>query len=201
MPRVTQPADLTAVECQADWRGPFISRNNLNRQAESDLDDFGSIVGPVTGCYGAKFDRCLGCEPLLHACDARRLGHAEDKIILRRHPDVFKLERIELDARFGEKLLQELSANEMADGKAVGLGYFEEMIRRNQSPGARHVVHDDGRVVGNILAKMTRDKTGVGVVPASGRGANNNPNGFALVERRSAICQLPIRSYEHRQKN
>jgi len=79
--------------------------HDLDRQAESNLDNFGSIVGPVTGRDSTKLNRCFGCQPLLDASDARRLGHAEDKIILSRHTHVFKLDRVELDARLAEELL------------------------------------------------------------------------------------------------
>ena len=127
---------------------------------------------------------------MLYVCNARRLGHPKDKIVLRRHSDVFKFERIEFNARLAEELLQELSADEMADGETVGFGYFKEVVRRNQSPRPGHVVNDDARFPGNILAEVAGNKASVRIVPTSWRGAHDNSDCFPFIERLSAVSEL-----------
>jgi hypothetical protein len=115
---------------------------------------------------------------LLDVGDARGLGYSKDKIVLSRHPDVFEFERIEFNAGLAEELLKKLSANEMADGETVGFGHLEEMVRRNQSARSRHVVNDDGRSTGNMIAEVAGNKACVGIVPATWRGPNDDPNCF-----------------------
>jgi hypothetical protein len=89
----------------------------------------------------------------------------------------------------------------MADGKTVGLGYYEEMVCANQSPSAGHVVDDDGRVAGNILAEMAGDKASVSIVPTSRRGPNYDSDRFPLVERCGAMGELRTGADRKREKN
>jgi hypothetical protein len=87
----------------------------------------------------------------------------------------------------------------MTDGQPVGFGDFEEMVGRQQAPGARHIVDDDGRISWNMFAEMAGDKTSIRIVPASRRCPNDNSNCFSFVERRCAVGRLPSRSDENQQ--
>jgi hypothetical protein len=73
----------------------------------------------------------------------------------------------------------------VADGQAVAFGDFEQMVGRQRAAGSRHVVDDNGRIAGNIFAKVTRDQTRVSVVTAARRSADDDANRFAFVVRRA----------------
>ena len=49
-------------------------------------------------------------------------------MILRRYADVLELERVELDAWLAQELLEKQTADEVADGKAVRLGSFVNVV-------------------------------------------------------------------------
>src|ERR1044071_7217964 len=121
---VAQSGDLPAVECQANRRCTFVAGDNLNRQTESRLDHFRSIVSPIAGRNGAEFNRGLGSYPLLDAADTGCLGDTENKIVLGGHADVFELVGVEFDPRPTQELLQELTADKMADSESVRFSHF-----------------------------------------------------------------------------
>ena len=68
-----------------------------------------------------NFIDLFGREPAVHVGDAGGFMHADNKIVLRRHADVLEFGGIEFDAGFAEELLQEQSADKVADGETVGL--------------------------------------------------------------------------------
>jgi len=68
----------------------------------------------------------------------------------------------------------------MTDGKTVGFCDLENMVRRNEASGALHVLDDNDRIAGNMLAYMPRDETRVGVVSAAGGEAHNETDRLAL---------------------
>src|SRR5262249_20932089 len=60
-----------------------------------------------------------------------------------------------------------------------------EMAHRRHAGGPRHVLHDDGRLAGDVTdvtAKMAGEKPRVLVVAAAGRVADHDGYGPALVE-------------------
>ena len=83
---------------------------------------------------------------------------------------------------FAKQLLQEESADEVADGQAVGLGDLVHIVGGNQKSRAGHVVDDEGRVAGDMFAHVAGDGAGVGVVAAAGGGADDDPDGLAAIK-------------------
>ena len=70
----------------------------------------------------------------------------------------------------------------MADGEPIGFCRFENVIRRNHASGARHVFDDDRRVAWNMFAHVAADRAGIGIVAAAGGKADDQADGFAIVE-------------------
>ncbi len=75
-------------------------------------------------------------------------------MIADRRADELKLAGVKFDARLAEHLAEEEAADEMADGQAVRLGDFVNMIGGDQAAGAGHVLDHDTRVAGDVLAHM-----------------------------------------------
>ena len=57
-----------------------------------------------------------------------------------------------------------------------------EVANRGQAAGARHVLHDDGRISGNVIADVARNIARVTVVAAGRREADDDTEHLALVE-------------------
>ena len=108
--------------------------------------------------------------------------HANDETILRRHAEVFEFERIEFDSGFTQQLLQSDAAQVMADGETVGLGDLVKIVGGDDRAGAGHVLDDHRRIAWNMFAEVTRQRAGVEIVAAAGGEADDDADGFALVE-------------------
>ena len=109
-------------------------------------------------------------------------GDADGGSVLGRDAEVFELAPVELNAGFAQDMLEDQSADEMADGEAVRLGDFVDVIGGDQTAGAGHVFDDEGRIAGNMLAQVARDGARVGVVAAAGGAADDDADRFAFVE-------------------
>jgi hypothetical protein len=75
------------------------------------------------------------------------------------------------------------------------------MIRRNQPARAGHVVNDNGGFAGNMIAEMAGNKACVGIVPATWRGSNDDPDCFPFIERRRAMSALVIDTQRNQQNS
>src|SRR6185295_3387326 len=109
----------------------------------------GDIVRAGAGGDAAELDDLLGGHPGLDVIEAGALGDADNEVILARNADVLKLGSVELDPWFAEGLLQEQTADEMADGESVRPRRFVGIVGRDHTAGARHVLHDHYRIAGN----------------------------------------------------
>src|SRR5215510_2907510 len=56
------------------------------------------------------------------------------------------------------------------------------MICSYQTGRSGHILHNDARIPGNVFSHLTPDGPRIGVEPASGTEADDNPDGLSLVE-------------------
>src|SRR5262249_22662227 len=56
-----------------------------------------------------------------------------------------------------------------------------DMVARDAAAGTRHVLHDDGRVAGNVAGEMLADDAAVEVVAAAWLRPHKDRDGLALV--------------------
>src|SRR5262249_52756539 len=94
-----------------------------------------------------------------------------------------KLPRIKLNPRFSQQLLQKKAANEMTEGEAVGFGHLIYVIGRDESGGPRHVLHNNCGGTWDMFPFMTGNKPRIGIIYTAPRGADDDANRLALVER------------------
>ena len=59
---------------------------------------------------------------------------------------------------------------------------LEHEIGGGHAAGGRHVLHDDGRIAGNVLAEMARRGARLQVVSAADAGADNEGDLLAGIE-------------------
>ena len=89
-------------------------------------------------------------------------------------------------------MLQEKSADEVADGQTVGSGGFEGVVGGDHAPCARHVLDDHDRVAGNMFTHMPADGARIGIITAAGGEADDEPNGFSLVKVGLSVRRFPV---------
>ena len=76
-----------------------------------------------------------------------------------------------------------------------------EIAHRGQAPGARHVLHDDGRIAGNVIADIARQHARIIVVAAGRREADHDGEELALVEIVGArLRHKRQHGHQHRRK-
>src|SRR5207244_11411485 len=105
-------------------------------------------------------------------------------MILSWYADVLELERVELDAWLVQELLEEQAADEGADGKAIRLGGFVNIIGRNEASRPGHVVDDEDGIARNVFTHMTRYGSRVGVIAASRGKSHTESARLSLVKIR-----------------
>ena len=71
-----------------------------------------------------------------------------------------------------------------AKRQAVGLSDAVNVVRADDVTGTRHVLHDDRRIAGNMLANMTRRKPCPKIVAAGGGRRDDDGDGFAVIKGR-----------------
>ena len=70
----------------------------------------------------------------------------------------------------------------MADGETIGFSDLVYVVGCYETPGAGHILYDNGGLSGNVLAYMAGNCTGISVEPAPCRKPDNDPNRFAFVK-------------------
>ena len=86
------------------------------------------------------------------------------------------------------------------DGAVLRRGQVE-IAHRGQTPRPRHVLHDDGRIAGNVAADIARQDARIIVVAAGGREADHDGEELALVKIVGArLRHQRQRSHQHRRK-
>jgi hypothetical protein len=56
------------------------------------------------------------------------------------------------------------------------------MVHRNERTGARHILHDDLWMAGDVLGPVFGNQPRIGVVAAAWRGADDHADGLVLEE-------------------
>jgi hypothetical protein len=74
----------------------------------------------------------------------------------------------------------------VTDGETIGFSDLVYVVSRYETACAGHIFHDDGRLSGDMLPHMARDRASISVEPATGRKTDNDPYGLALVE---VVCK------------
>jgi hypothetical protein len=70
----------------------------------------------------------------------------------------------------------------MANSEAIRLGNFIDVIGRDQTAGARHVVHGNRGIARYVLAQMARDHARICVIASSWSETYNDANVFAGIK-------------------
>src|SRR6266511_6098016 len=105
-------------------------------------------------------------------------------MVLGRDADVLKFTAVELDRWILKELLQEKTAKNMAYGEAVRLGRFVHIICRNHAASAGHVVNNDSRITGNVLAHLAGDHPRIQIVAATWSEPYDKADRFTLIKGR-----------------
>ncbi len=178
--RIADAMHFAGVECQTHRPRAFVTRHHLQRQSQGRLQYFGNIVGAAARRHAADLQYCARCFPLLDTGNSRGLSDADNEIILRRHAQVLEFGAIERHARQAENLLKDQTADEIADSESIRLGYFVDMIRRQQTRRPRHIIDDHRRRSGNMFPHMARDHSRVSIEAATWSQTDDQSNGFAF---------------------
>jgi hypothetical protein len=82
-----------------------------------------------------------------------------------------------------DQLVKIQGRHDRADqAQSIGLGGFVNIIRRDHMPGARHILHDDVRVTGDVLIHMGGENASPLIVQRSSRGTDVHGDGLPLIE-------------------
>ena len=83
-----------------------------------------------------------------------------------------------------------------ADHRAVPRRDIGDVVHGDERAGARHILDDNLRIPGKVLAHMVCDHAGVSVIAAARRGANDDADGLVL-----EIGVLCLRGLQRRQED
>jgi hypothetical protein len=105
-----------------------------------------------------------------------------------------------LNLRSADQLIKIERWNHRADDRQP-IRFYDliEMVDRDHVASAGHVLHDESGVTGNMFAHVFDDQTPPEVIKISGRRADDDGDGFSLIERR--LCLRVNAAKEETQKN
>src|SRR5262249_49020820 len=89
--------------------------------------------------------------------------------------------------------------HESDDGAVLGSGIVD-VIGRRETAGSRHVLHDDGRIARDMLAKVARYQTRLPAVAAARAGADDERDLPAGVEFGNRLRRGASRGEQHRSR-
>src|SRR4029078_2007698 len=129
------------------------ARNELNRHAHDGAYDLGDVVGGGARTDTTEFQRGLSRQQIVDARDAAHFADADGGRVLGRDAEVLELAPVELNTGFAQNMLEDQTADEMANDEAIRFGDFVDVVGGDQTAGAGHVFDDEGRIAGNMLAQ------------------------------------------------
>src|SRR5262249_44814699 len=71
--------------------------------------------------------------------------------------------------------------------EAVWFGEIVKLVRGDESGRSRDVLNNDVRISRNVFGQKVREQTRIQIVNIAGFSADNNGNGFTLIER--GLCR------------
>jgi hypothetical protein len=155
----------------------------MDRKAKRCLQNFWGIMNQIPWGGAAQFDRRLGSHPPFHAGDAACFGESASPRVLNRDTQELKLLRVKLYPSSPLELLHKKAAAEVAQGESIGFSYLIDMVGCNQTSGSGHVLHDDGRVAGDVFAHVAGNGAGIGIKTSSGGEADHDAHGLAFIKK------------------
>ena len=140
--------------------------------------------------------RCIISSQVFGAASAIAVANP---VIRRDDADPGIFAEIEIDlVRLDDGLGDHARIEDGHDGAVLRRGQVE-IAHRRQAPRPRHVLHDDGRIAGNVAADIARQHAGIIVVAAGGREADHDGEELALVEIVGARLRHQ-RQHSHQQR-
>ena len=122
-------------------------------------------------------------------------GEAGADVVVGR-ADPVELQRVEPRALRRHQRLKRDRAVEGRDLGAVLRRRVVELVGEDQARGARHVLDDDVRIAGDVLAHVAGERARVQVVAAAGGEADADGDGLAAIEVGDGILRRCLRGQE-----
>ena len=164
---------LLPLHREQDARPVLVAGDDLEFGAEQIVERMRSELG--VGARGGADDQLL-LHRLPYRLDARRVpGHADMDLAVE-VADPAQRGRIVVGAGQAKQRRLDHAALHGADGQAVARRDLGDVAGRAQSAGARHVLHDEGRIAGDEAPEMAGEQPRKSVEAAGRPGRNHDPD-------------------------
>ena len=197
--------DLAALDREEDRGRVGIAQHLLDVEPERVTQDFRHVgVARALAGAGEHQRRAARAARLCDRLGRRIRTHHQDEGVAgeaRRRAEPGELARVELDAGIvGDQSDQCNVAAEQREGGAVLRRQRVEVVGRAQAAGARHVLHHDAGIAGNVAADMAREQTREAVIAAAGAVADDQVDLPAAVEIFNVVLRQRDRWRRHEQQ-
>src|SRR3989338_6257932 len=167
-PGIEEPLHLSAIDGHPDIGGPFVARYHFEISPQHIPHQYRPVLYSGTGDCADHNLLTLGSQGLLNLCYPRFSGHNHQVGLADWNSEIAKLANVELYRRIVKELLQDDWPRDVAyHGPIFGRGVID-VICRDDTAGAGHVVDDDRGVPRNVLAEMACDHTRIRIISATG---------------------------------
>src|SRR5687768_6948415 len=169
---------------QIDIARARITRHNIHLEAKG----FGEKPWPIVTCRADSGSAALW--------RLRRLAHVfkyfvrgvsaniKDSVSFLRRSDPAKFAPNKLDLLSSGELFYVKTRCDDAEREAVGLGDIVDIVGSDHGTAARHVLHNEAGISGNVLAHVLCDEARPEVVRAARRKSDEDAHGLAIEKRR-----------------
>ena len=154
------------------------------------------MIGRRAGARGAASGRLGRLAQFVDRLVRAIAAEKKHRLGLFRRAEPVEFRPIELHFLAADQLIHVDARIERADGEPVGLGDIINMIRCDHRSRARHVLHHDAGIAGDMFAQIGRDVTRPKIVQIARLAAADDAHGFALEKVRLGVGHSPTH-HEH----
>ena len=175
-------AHLTALQGEKHIRAAAIAADDLVRHAERLQREMRENARKIRRAIGAD-DEVLGLHDVGGLLEAA--GHGVDAHVVHAHigdaAEIGELVIARAKALIAERLRQRIPERE-DDLRSILRRLLIDIVEGEHAASARHVLHDDGGLSGNVLLQMRRNKAHQRVCGAAGGEANDDRQRLARIK-------------------
>ena len=170
---------FAALDSERDFTAAGITQNDFEFRAQHGVQHR-RIIGSRT--RATRRDDQILLQDVVESLHRRIRARDADVNIVIGAAEIMELAGIMFHRRQAEKRFKNDARLESADDRAILGRDIVNVVGGDIAARARHVGNDDVGIARHMLAHMAGDQPRIGVIAATGRGSDNDLNGFAAIE-------------------
>src|SRR5919109_1626589 len=178
----TSANDLAALNSDIDLAAALVSGHCVELRLECLIHEFGEEITGACRSGGAAFGRLTGFDDIRDRLDRTVGAEVEHRGRLFLSPDKFEFPYVEFNFLTADDLIEVQAVNMHKQSQAIALSKIVDVICCDDRAGARHVLHHEVGVAGNVFRHVARKQPCPTIVEAARRESDDDAYRFSAVK-------------------